>query len=134
MAVVFTNAAETTALKNFLNNTAPQDLVLRLYSDNQTPAKTDVSGDYTEVSGSGYAAVTLTPADFVFTDGDPSTAAYPQVTFAFNAAAGNVYGYYVTQATSGNLMFANRFSNAPINIANNGDEIRITLTITLNNP
>lgn len=134
MAVVFTNAAETVALKAFLNQTAGETLVLRLYSDDQTPAKTDVAADYTEVSGNGYSAKTLTPGTFTFTDGDPSTAAYPQQTFSFSGAAGNVYGYYVTQATSGALMFANRFSNAPINIANNGDEIRITLTITLNNP
>ncbi len=134
MAVVFTNAAEQVALENFINKTAPENLVLRLYSDNQTPSKTDVAGDYTEVSGNGYSAVTLTPGNFVMTPGDPSSAAYPQVTFAFTGAAGNVYGYYVTRATTGDLMFANRFSNAPINIANNGDEIRITLTITLNNP
>lgn len=134
MAVVFTNAAEQVALENFINKTAPENLVLRLYSDNQTPAKTDVVGDYTEVSGNGYSAATLTPASWVMTSGDPSSAAYPQVTFTFSGAAGNVYGYYVTRATTGDLMFANRFSNAPINIANNGDEIRITLTITLNNP
>jgi len=42
MAVVFTNAAEQVALENFINKTAPESLVLRLYSDNQTPAKTDV--------------------------------------------------------------------------------------------
>jgi hypothetical protein len=134
MAVVFTNAAETVALKAFLNKTAGENLVLRLYSDDQTPAKTDVAGDYTEVSGNGYASIELLPATFTFTDGDPSTAAYPQQTFGFSGAAGNIYGYYVTQKTTGALMFANRFSNAPINIANNGDEIRITLTITLNNP
>ena len=134
MAVVFTNAAEQVALENFINKTAPESLVLRLYSDNQTPAKTDVVGDYTEVSGSGYSAVTLTPSSFVLTPGDPSSAAYPQVTFAFNGAAGNVYGYYVTRATTGDLMFANRFSNAPINIANNGDQIKVTITVTLNNP
>lgn len=134
MAVVFTDAAEIIALKNFLNVTTPETLVLKLFSNNRTPAKTDVAGDYTEVSGNGYAAVTLTPANFVFTPGDPGSAAYPQVTFSFSGAAGNVYGYFVVGATSGGLAFANRFSNAPINIANNGDEIRITLTITLNNP
>jgi hypothetical protein len=134
MAVVFTDAAEVVALKNYVNNTAPESLVLRLYSNNRSPAKTDVVGDYTEVSGNGYSAVTLDPEDFVFSSGDPTSAAYPQVTFTFSGAAGNVYGYYVTRATTGDVQFANRFSNAPINIANNGDEIRITLTITLNNP
>ncbi len=134
MAVVFTNAAELQALKNYLNNTAPETLELRLYSNDRTPTSADVDTDYTEVSGNGYTAVTLTPANFVFTSGDPGQAAFPQVTFAFTGAAGNIYGYYVVGATSGDLQFANRFSNAPINIANNGDEIRITLTITLNNP
>jgi hypothetical protein len=134
MAVVFTNAAELTALKNFLNNTAPETLVLKLYSNDVTPTNADISSDYTEVSGNGYTAVTLTPENFIFTAGDPGAAAFPQVTFSFTGAAGNVHGYFVVGATSGNLMFANRFSNAPINIANNGDEIRITLTITLNNP
>ena len=61
MAVVFTNAAETVALKAFLNKTAGENLVLRLYSDDQTPAKTDVVGDYTEVSGNGYASIELLP-------------------------------------------------------------------------
>lgn len=134
MAVVFTDAAEVVALKNYVNNTAPESLVLHLYSNNITPAKTDVVGDYTEVSGNGYSSVTLNPASFTFSSGDPTTAAYPQVTFTFTGEAGNVYGYYVTRASSGDLQFANKFSNAPIYIANNGDEIRITLTITLNNP
>jgi hypothetical protein len=134
MAVVFTDAAEIVALKNYVNNTPPESLVLRLYSNNRSPAKTDVVGDYTQVSGNGYAAVTLDPEDFVFTAGDPTSAAYPQVTFTFTGPAGNIYGYYVTRETTGDVQFANRFSNAPINIANNGDEIRITLTITLNNP
>jgi hypothetical protein len=134
MAVVFTNAAELVALKNFLNALTPESLVLKLYSNDVTPTSADVASDYTEVSGNGYSATTLTPSSFTFTSGDPGSAAYPQVTFSFTGAAGNIYGYFVVGATSGDLMFANRFSNAPINIANNGDEIRITLTITLNNP
>jgi hypothetical protein len=133
MAVVFTNAAEVIALRNFVNNTAPENLVLRLYSNNRTPNKLDIVSDYTEVSGFGYDPVTLNPNSFSFSAGDPSSAAYPQVTFLFTGNAGNVFGYYVTRATTGDLMFANRFSNAPINIANDGDEIRITLSITLNN-
>ena len=36
-----------------------------------------------------------------------------------------------TQASSGKLIAAERFATAPINIANDGDEIRITPKITL---
>jgi len=134
MAIVFTNSGELIALKNLLNNLPPETLELRLYSNNKVPAKTDVTGDYTQVTGFGYSAVTLNPNDFVYTPGDPSTAAFPQITFTFTGAAGSIYGYYVVQETSGQLMFANRFANAPITVINNGDEIRITLTLSLNNP
>jgi len=134
MPIVFANAGEVIALRNIVNNTAPQSLVLKLYTNNKTPAKTDVAADYTEASGYGYSAVTLTPANFTFTAGDPSSASYPQITFTFTGAAGYIYGYFVIQSSSGSLLFANRFTNAPIQIANAGDEIRITLSITLNNP
>lgn len=134
MAIVFTNAGEAIALRNIVNNTPPETLVLKLYTNNLTPSKIDTATDYTELVGYGYSAVTLTTSSYVFTPGDPSTAAYPQISIVFSGAAGNIYGYFVTQAVSGTLMFANRFSNAPINIANNGDEIRISLTLQLNNP
>jgi hypothetical protein len=134
MAIVFTNAGEAIALRNIVNNQPPQTLVIKLYSNNRTPTKLDTATDYTEVIGFGYSSQTLTTSSFTFVEGDPSTAAYPQITYSFTGAAGNVYGYYVVQQVSGTLMFANRFSNAPINIANNGDEIRITLTLQLNNP
>jgi len=134
MAIVFTNAGELIALRNILNNQAPQTLELRLFSNNRVPAKTDVTADYTQVTGFGYQPVTLVDTDFVYTPGDPSTAAFPQITFQFTGAAGPIYGYYVVQETSGSLIFANRFANAPITVLNNGDEIRITLTLSLNNP
>jgi hypothetical protein len=133
MAIVFTDAGEVLALKHIVNYVAPDTLVLKLYSNNKTPSKLDIAGDYTEVSGYGYSSVSLTPSNFTFSAGDPSTASYPQITFTFTGAAGNVYGYYVIQGTTGDLIFANRFSNAPIQIANNGDQIRVTLTIQLNN-
>jgi len=134
MAVAFTNEAETIALKNFLNVQAAEDIVIKLYSNNKTPAATDVVGDYTEVSGGGYASIALTAASWSVSAGNPSQAQYPQITFSFTGAAGSVYGYYAVGATSGKLLWADKFPNAPINIANNGDQIKVTITVTLNNP
>jgi hypothetical protein len=133
MAVVFTQAGEVIALQNIVNAASPQNLVLKLYSNNQTPSGLDTATNYTELSGYGYSAVTLTPGNFTFATGVPCTATYPQISFTFTGAAGYIYGYFVTQASSGNLVFANRFTNAPIQIANNGDQIRVTLTIQLQN-
>ena len=61
MPIVFANAGEIIALRNILNNTAPQTLVLKLFTNNKIPAKTDVATDYTELSGFGYSSVVLTP-------------------------------------------------------------------------
>jgi hypothetical protein len=130
MALVVPNVGAVLALKAFLNHTAGQNGVLRLYTNNITPGETDTAGTYTEAAGNGYAAITLTGGSWTVTEADPASAAYAQQTFTFTGALGDVYGYFVTQTTSGILMYAERFSGAPINIANNGDQIKITPTIT----
>jgi len=131
MTLLVPNAAEVIIMENFLNKSAPQDLVLKLYGSDTTPSETDTNASYTEISGGGYAAITLTPANWVVTPGSPTAAVYPEQTFSFSSAVGNIYGYYVVQAVSGDLLWAERFTNGPFNIQNNGDEIRVTLSITL---
>jgi len=128
------SVAEAEMLKNILNITAPQTAVLRLYVNNKTPAETDAldASDYTEMSTLGYASVSLTPGSWVVSGTVPTVAAYPQVTFSFTAGTlVNVYGYYVTRTTSGNIMWAERFSGAPFPIQNTGDAIQITPQITI---
>lgn len=130
MALVVPDVGAVLALKAFLNHTAPQNGVLKLYTNNVTPGETDTAATYTEAAGNGYAALTLTGSSWVVTEADPASAAYAQQTFTFTGALGDVYGYFITQTTSGILMYAERFTGAPINIANNGDQIKITPTIT----
>jgi hypothetical protein len=131
MTIVVPNNGEGDALEYFTNRAAPQNLVLRLYTNNITPAETDTASTYTEASGSGYAAITLTGSSWnAPSEGAPSSIGYAQQTFTFTGALGNVYGYYMTRATSGRIALAERFTNAPFNIANNGDQIKITPQIT----
>ncbi len=132
MTLVVPNAGEELALKNFLNHTAPQNQKLKLFKSNTTPAETDTAGSYTESTFTGYAEAALTGTSWVVTPGAPSSAAYAQQTFTSSAdqSAENAYGYYVVQATSGILMWAERFTGAPYAIQNNGDNIKITPAIT----
>jgi len=116
MPMTITNVAKGRMLQMRLNTLAPQDLVLRLYSNDKTPAVGDVAGDYTEVTGGGYAAITLDPADWTVTEASPATAALVEQVFAFASAVGNVYGYFVTEAVSGLLLGAERFSDGPYNV------------------
>ena len=130
MALVVPNASEVYMLEYILNQQSPTDLTIRLYANDVTPAEATIITDLTEVVGGGYAAVALTSGTWVITPGDPSEAAYTQITWTFTGSVGNVYGYYVTRA-NGDLMWAERFSNGPYNISTSGDEIRVTQRLTL---
>lgn len=131
MTLLVPNNGEARMLKALVNHTAPENLVLKLYTNNITPAETDTAGTYTEASGFGYAAITLTGASWTITEGAPSDASFAQQTFTFTGNLGNVYGYFVVQATSGILLWAERFSDGPYPISNNGDQIKVTPKIEL---
>lgn len=131
MTLLVPNNGEGDALEYFVNKSAPQNLVLRLNTNNITPAETDVAGSYTEAAGNGYGAITLTGASWnAPSEGAPTEITYAQQTFTFTGALGNVYGYYMTRASSGRIALAERFTDGPYNIQNNGDQIKITPKIT----
>lgn len=133
MALLIPNAGEGLALENFLNKSAPQNQTMLLYKSNTTPAETDTTATYTEATFTGYAAKSITGTSWTVTPGAPTTAAYAQQSFAStaNQTTEAVYGYVFKQTTSGTIMWAERFSDGPYNITNNGDTINVTPQITL---
>ena len=131
MSLVVPNQGETIALECFLNVAPATDRMLRLYVNDQTPGAADTEDDYTEASGYSYAAVTLTPASWVITPGNPTEAVYPEQTFTFSGALGNVYGYYVTEdASPPRLLWAERFTDGPYNVTGASVEIAVTPKLT----
>ena len=131
MALVVPNASEKTALELILN----QALSLRLYSNNVTPANTDVLATYTVVAGGGYANVDLTYANWTVTAGSPTEALYAShLSFTFTGATtapGTIYGYYIVDA-GGLLVCAERFPAANVPwTPTAGALIRIRPRITL---
>ncbi len=129
MAILITDAGKQKALEYLVGkDTTTESLILKLYSNNYTPDIEDVATFYTEVTGNGYASKALTSSSWSIVGGE---ALYPKQTWAFTGAAGAVYGYYAVSATGGDVIFAERFSDAPYTIATNGDTIRVTLNIVL---
>ncbi len=127
MSLVICEGGGLIALKALVNHTAQtDDLELHLFMSDTTPAITDVVGDYTEANFTGYAAITLTGTDFVVT---ALPIEHPKKTFESTASSQNqdVYGYYLT--AGGVLIGAERFSDGPYNVNNNGDEVEVTLSI-----
>jgi hypothetical protein len=131
MTILVPNAGEVIALSLLVNKTSPENLVYRLFATNVTPAETDTAASYTEAAGGGYAAITMTGASWTVVGGAPSTAAYAQQTYTFTGVLTTnttIYGYYVTQATSGTLVLAETFTS--FTPAANGDNIKLTPQIT----
>jgi len=126
MTIVVPNQGESLMLQNDVNKTAPQDLVLRLYENNITPSESDTEATFTEATFPGYAAKTLTGANWTVVEGDPSEASHPLQEFVASGAGNSPYGYYVTESVSGKLKWSERFVGAPYSIVNNGDSIRVT--------
>lgn len=131
MPMLIPNGGEVIDLSYLVNKATPENLVLRLFTNNITPSETDTVATYTEATGGGYAAITLTGATWTVTAGAPSTASYPQQTFTFTGALTTnttIYGYYMTRATSNDLVLAETFTS--FTPANNGDNVKITPQIT----
>lgn len=132
MALVVCNNGEGDMLTYALNKAAAENLVLRLYKNDVTPAETDTAATYTEADFTGYSSATLTGASWTVSEGAPTEASYAQQTFTSSAdqTAQTIYGYYLTRATSGRLAWAERFTNGPYTITNNGDSVSVTPKIT----
>jgi hypothetical protein len=133
MALLVQNDGEVIALEALVNKTAPQNLILKLFQNNVTPAETDIASGYTEATFTGYGPITLTGASWgAASAGAPSSIAYAQQTFTSSAGAQSqaIYGYYLVQASSGKVVLAERFSDGPYTIVNLGDQIKVTPTIT----
>lgn len=130
MALVIPRSAEIIILGLILNKVKPEDLVLRLYVNDETPTKKSVLKDFTEADNFGYDGITLSPGRWGIEPGDPTQASYATQVFTFTGKLGQVFGYFITRETSGHLVLAERFGDGPYNIINNGDKIEVTLNLS----
>ena len=132
MALNFPDSGENLVLEMIVNKTAPQNLVLRLYRNNITPSDTDTTGTYTEAVFPGYAAITLTGASWNAASGGSIAYGAQQTFTCSGTSTDDIYGYYVTQASSGTLLYSERDGAAPFAVRNSGDNIKLTPTIGAN--
>lgn len=109
MSQIVTNLLEL----EVINATLISPLSLRLYSNNVTPAGTDTLATYTEVTGGGYAAKSLTFASWTIQQTTPPTSAInTSQLWTFTGPTtgpGTIYGYYVVRVSDSKLLWAERF-------------------------
>lgn len=134
MAGLVPNVGEEQIFKLLLNKSGTlRDSTLKLFKSNTTPAEGDTAATYTEADFTGYAAVNLVAGDWTITPGAPTAAGCAQKTFTSSAGSQNqpVYGYYIVTQTDNILFGAERFTDGPYTIVNNGDLIKVTPNLTL---
>ena len=132
MSLVVPNAGELIILQYMVNKTDPGDLILHLYSNDQSLVEGTVVGNLSENTEDGYVKATLAGADWstALVSTNTATASHTEKTFAFTAGA-TVYGYYVTDNSEATLLWAERFSGAPFVLPSGGGTIAITPKVTL---
>jgi len=125
MAAVVPYVGEVLMLRYIVNNGTPDNLRLHLYSNNVVPAKSDVLGTYSEVSVGGYTNVSLNGALWTTaTLSGTTTSVYPTQTFTFTTSV-VVYGLYVTNNATSEILWAERFEPLPFSIPTSGGQIQI---------
>jgi hypothetical protein len=128
MALVLANIGETELLECALKDASPEALVLKLYSNNYDGVEASIAANFTEVSGGGYAAKSLTRAGWgAAVAGDPSYILYGTAqVFGFTGAVAAVVGYFLVGATSGNLYWSERLYVGAGQAFANGDSLSVT--------
>jgi hypothetical protein len=133
MTILFCNNGEAQALRYIVNKDGlTENLIYRLFTNNITPAETDVVGGYTQASGAGYAEIETIGSSWTVTPGAPSVASYAQQQWDFSGpltGGASIYGYFVVRKITGDLMFSDRFAT-PRTPTNPGDALRLTPQVT----
>lgn len=104
---------------------------VRLFANNHAPAAADTEANYIEVAGGGYAAITLTTADWTITTGHPTTLVHDPITFAFTSTTGGtglIYGWYLTD-NNGKALAG--FKLGAVKTPQTGYFLDLTITITI---
>lgn len=137
MPLVTSNTGELKLLDYMLRavNTS-ENFLLRLFSNNATPAGTSVISDFTEATFTSYAALTLTRgtwASAATSDFGGGTikaySTYAQQTFTCGTTGDTIYGYYMT-TVGGALLWAEKFASP--RVLSNTDELLVTPFFSLN--
>ena len=108
-----------------------ENLRLKLFKNDITPANGDLVAAYTEADFAGYSDIELLGANWVASGAGPSQLQYPQQSFIANAdqTAQTIYGAYTIRATEGILVHTERFAT-PAVVQSNGDTVKVTPILT----
>ncbi len=132
MAIVIPDAAKIPWMKRMLyDNAGSENISLRLFKTNVTPADSDTAGSYTVADFTGYSNFTLTSTQSGSTwpvptvSSNKGTATY-QTTATWTATTDQtIYGWYMVFATSGTIAASQSFGAGKPLVGANSDQLSI---------
>lgn len=139
MSIVIPDAGKIEWLKRALYaNAGSENLSLRLFQNNITPADSDVAGTYTVATFTGYSNQALTSSQAAGTWAVPTassnlgTSTYGTVITWTATTDQTIYGWFILFATSGIISMSQRFDSSRSLVGANNDQISIIPRIQLN--
>lgn len=139
MSIVIPDAAKVEWLKRALyGNAGSENLSLRLFKNNITPADSDVAGTYTVADFTGYSNVTLTSSQSAGTWAVPTAVSNKATsTYGTNAtwtatSDQTVYGWYMLFSSSGIIAASQAFAGGgKALVGANSDQLTIVPRLQL---
>jgi hypothetical protein len=133
MSLVVPDVGEVYIMNSWLAGFPPSSLFVRLYQNNFTPDQNTLLSDLTVATFSGYAQASVTLGTFTTVAHKAKSVGTAAQVFTHNGGgtSNTIYGYYVVDTFTGNLVWVERFGSSQI-MLNNGDQISITLQFTAN--
>jgi hypothetical protein len=133
MSVVFLREGLAQDWRVKFRQADPEDIVLRLFSNEIEPDPTHTAADYDELEGGGYAPQALRgPADVEIVEQKGREIAVQTVlkVWDFTGRAEPVFGYLAVGATSGKGYWVDRFADGPYEVNGDGDQIKVSVRLT----
>jgi hypothetical protein len=135
MALLVPNVGEIELLDRLLKGATSAndgDYTLYLYKNDYTPVNGSTLANFTEADFDGYSSKSLAQATWASVSLNGSSKAessYVQQSWTCGSVGNTIYGYYIKGDTSGNLLWAEKFS--PYKALTNGDILNLVPVITL---
>ncbi len=138
MSIMSPNEGKQEILARVLyGNAGSENLSLRLFKNNVTPAETDTTATYTVANFTGYSNQTLTSSQAAGTWPVPTVASNLAsstyaTTITWTATSDQtIYGYFIVGASSGKTYFSQAFASPKSLVGADSDQISIIPKIQL---
>ncbi|MGE5682590.1 MAG: hypothetical protein ACM34K_17115 [Bacillota bacterium] len=131
--VLVPDCGEQKLLSMALKFDTPPSLTMRLFVNNITPSSADTTAVYTEMSTQGYAAKSISRADWnIVSTGGKAIAENIEKIFSFDGTGGRtpVYGYFITTDDDNTLLAVYQFDD-PFIAQTAGSQVKPIPSLTL---